>query len=114
MDDFPTAVRAIHGQSIDRATADDKSWFEGNPDRIFRLRDVMPFENNGPLEEPPDGTTWRALIAQMEPGKRLRAIVAVPAEIQNEADDKALGAIFNRVAPKPFRKALKKARERHC
>jgi hypothetical protein len=31
MDDFPTAVHAPHGQSIDRATADDKSRFEGSP-----------------------------------------------------------------------------------
>jgi hypothetical protein len=39
---------AIHSSSIDRACEDNRIWFERNPNRLFRLREAVPFEFNGP------------------------------------------------------------------
>src|SRR6266436_1386004 len=105
---LPNPPEAIHGKSIDRACRSDRDWFEANPNRLFRLRDMMPYEINGPIEAPPDGMSWRTLTVQVEPGMRLRLVLSVPAELDNEdADDQQLASIFMPLAPKPLRKMLK-------
>jgi hypothetical protein len=100
MNHLPTPAEAIHGKAIDRACESDRAWFEANPNRLFRLRDMMPYESNGPIEAPPDGMSRRTLVVQVERGMRLRMIVSVP-------DDQQLASIFMPLAPKPFRKLLK-------
>jgi hypothetical protein len=108
MNHLPTPAEAIHGKAIDRACESDRAWFEANPNRLFRLRDMMPYESNGPIEAPPDGMSRRTLVVQVERGMRLRMIVSVPAELhKEEADDQQLASIFMPLAPKPFRKLLK-------
>lgn len=108
MDHLSKLVDAIHAKVIDRTCEGDREWFEANPNRLFRLRDMIPYENNGPIEAPPDGMSWRTLIVQLEPGMRLRAILSVPAKLDNEdADDQQLASIFMPLAPKPLRKMLK-------
>jgi hypothetical protein len=99
---------AMHGKAIDRACKSDRNWFEANPNRLFRLRDMMSYEINGPIEAPPDGMSWRTLTVQVEPGMRLRLVLSVPAEIHNEdSDDQQLASIFMPLAPKPFRNLSK-------
>ena len=108
MDHLSKLVDAIHGKAIDRACGSDREWFEANPNRLFRLRDMMPYEINGPIEAPPDGMSWRTLTVQVKPGMRLRLVLSVPAELDNEdADDQQLASIFMPLAPKPLRKMLK-------
>jgi hypothetical protein len=108
MNHLPNPVDAIHSKAIDRACKSDRDWFEANPNRLFRLRDMMPYESNGPIEVPPDGMSWRTLTVQVEPGMRLRLVLSVPAEIHNEdSNDQQLASIFMALAPKPFRKLLK-------
>jgi hypothetical protein len=108
MDHLSKLVDAIRGKAIDRTCESDREWFEANPNRLFRLRDVMPYEFNGPMRALPDGMSWRTLVARVGPGMRWRAVLSVPAELDNEdADDQLLASIFRRVAPKPFRKLLK-------
>ena len=108
MDHLPNPADPIFREAVDRASESDRIWFELNPSRLFRIRDVMPYEDIGPTIAPPDGTGWRTLTVQLEPGSRLRAILAVPAELDNEdADDQQLAAIFMALAPEPFRKLVK-------
>jgi hypothetical protein len=104
MDHLSKLVDAIHGKAIDRTCESDREWFEANPNRLFRLRDVMPYEHIGP----PDGMSWRTLVARVGPKMRWRAVLSVPAELDNEdADDQQLASIFMPLAPKPLRKMLK-------
>ena len=108
MDHLSKLVDAIHGKAIDRACESDREWFEANPNRLFRLRDVMPYEHIGPTKAPPDGESWRTLVVRVGPGMQWRAVLSVPAELDNEdADDQQLASIFMPLAPKPLRKMLK-------
>ena len=105
---FSNPPEAIHGKAIDRACKSDRDWFEANPNRLFRLRDMMSYEINGPIEAPPDGMSWRTLTVQVQPGMRLRLVLSVPAELENDdADDHQLVSMFTSVAPRSFRKMLK-------
>jgi hypothetical protein len=114
MDHLSKLVDAIHGKAIDRACESDREWFEANPNRLFRLRDMMPYEINGPIEAPPDGMSWRTLTVQVKPGMRLKLLLSVPAESHNEdPDDQQLASIFMSLAPKPFRKLLKSKLRKH-
>jgi hypothetical protein len=107
MDHLSKLVDAIDGKAIDRACESDREWFEANPNRLFRLRDVMPYEHIGPTKAPPDGESWRTLVVRIGPGMRFRAVLSVPAELDNEPDDQQLASIFMPLAPKPLRKMLK-------
>ena len=79
---------AIHGKAIDLASEGDRVWFEQNPDRLLRLRDMTPFENNGPMELPPHGMTWQVIVLQIKRGMRYRLLLALPEDPANEdADD---------------------------
>lgn len=101
---------AIHGKAIDLATEGDRVWFEQNPDRLHRLRDVMPFENNGPVELPPDGMTWKVIVTQIKSGMRFRMLVEMPDDLPNEGvDDKHLTEIIKKAAPPEFKRILKAA-----
>lgn len=91
---------AIHGKAIDLACEGDRVWFEQNPDRVHRLRDVIPFENNGPLELPPYSMTWKVLVTQIKTGTRFRMLVALPEDLPNDSfNDEHLAEIFKKVAP---------------
>ena len=108
MDHVPNPADPIFREAVDRASESDRNWFELNPSRLFRLRDVMPYEHIGPTKAPPDGMSWRTLVARVGPGMRWRAVLSVPAELENDdADDQQLASIFMRLAPKPLRKMLK-------
>jgi hypothetical protein len=108
VDRLPNPADPIFREAVGRASESDQNWFELNPGRLFRLRDVMPYEHIGPAEAPPDGMSWRTLVAPVGPGMRLRAVLCVPPELDNEdADDQQLASIFMPLAPKPLRKLLK-------
>ena len=94
--------RAIHGKAIDLACDDDRVWFEQNPDRLHRVRDMIPFEDNSPMELPPYGTTWRVIVLQIKSGMRVRLMLALPEELPNECiDEKRLAEILKKIAA-PF------------
>lgn len=100
--------RAIHGKAIELACNSDRVWFEQNPDRVHRVRDMIPFENNGPMELPPYGMTWRVVVLQIKSGMRFRLVLALPDELPNEAvDEKRLAEILKRPAPFPVKKVWK-------
>jgi hypothetical protein len=104
---------AIHGKAIDLASEGDRVWFEQNPDRLLRLRDMTPFENNGPMELPPHGMTWQVIVLQIKRGMRYRLLLALPEDPANEdADDERLAEIVKKVAP-PFVKKTLKAAMKH-
>ena len=104
-------IRAIHENAVERASDDDKVWFRENPGRNFRIRDLMSYEFNEKIKPPPDGYTWRTIIAQVSEGIRMRQPVALPKEVPNEgAQDENLVRIFDQVAPKQFREAINKIR----
>ena len=106
--DFPDPVFAIHGKAIDGASENDRVWFEQNPDRVHRLRDMIPFENNGPIELPPYGMAWKIIVTQVKSGMRFRALVVLPEEWTNEGfDDRGIAEIFKKVAPFEAQKILK-------
>ena len=43
---------AIHAKAVDLASEGDRIWFEQNPDRQHRLRDVVVFNDPVPVENP--------------------------------------------------------------
>ena len=59
--DTTNPPQVIDSKAIDLACEGDRGWFEQNPDRLHRLRDMIPFEDNTPMELPPDGMTWKVL-----------------------------------------------------
>ena len=77
---------AIHAKAVDLASEGDRIWFEQNPDRQHRLRDVIPFENDGPIELPPYGMIWKVLVTQIKIETRFR-IYAV--SLQTPAQDRS-------------------------
>ena len=108
---------AIHGKAIDKACEDDRIWFERNVGQRFRLREVVPFEFNGPMGDPPKGMNWRAIIGQLEPGVRMRQPIGLPLEAPNEgASQEQLEKLFIKVVPEEFREkiqlALQKAKDK--
>jgi hypothetical protein len=110
--DTPNPPYAIHGKAIDEASEGDRIWFEQNPGRRYRLRNFIQFENNGPHELPPFGTTWRVVVTLIREGVRFRMPVALPADLPNEgATDEHLAAIVDQAAPPDFKKVLKAARK---
>ena len=85
----------LFGKAIDRACEADRLWFERHAHRQFRLRNVVPWEFNGPIEEAPPGKAWRVLVAQLKPGVRARSLLAVAAETSNESvQDHQLRPLF--------------------
>jgi hypothetical protein len=104
--DTPAFIHSIHSKAIDRACENDRKWFEDNPERICRLRSAMPYEFNGPVDDPPEGSSWRALVTQIEPGMRVRAQVALPTEIRNEADDRQIASIAMPLLPEHLQRLL--------
>jgi hypothetical protein len=108
----PNAPQAIHGKAIDEACEDDRVWFEQNENRQFRLREVVPFEFNGPMDEVPTGFRWRVLIAQASEGIRFRMPVALTVLLPTDgATDENLAKLFSQVAPPKIKKLLKKAKK---
>ena len=95
---------AIHGKAIDKACEDDRIWFEQNVGKRFRLREVVPFEFNGPMGNPPRGMRWRAIIVQLELGVRIRQPIGLPLEAPNEgASQEQLEKLFIKVVPEALR-----------
>jgi hypothetical protein len=101
----PTSVNAFCDKAGESASETDRVWFERHPERIHRLRGVVPFESREPLGLPPLGMTWRILVTRVETGGRLRLPVPLPRTVSNEdADDQQLALIFDRIAPPDLRK----------
>lgn len=60
--------------------ADDRQWFAANPDRLDRIRPVIPGEAP-PLGAPPHGHVWVAWVIRSAPGRvaaRTRKHCALP------------------------------------
>src|SRR4051794_14809898 len=107
----PNPPDAIHGKAIDLACEDDRVWFEQNQERGYRLREVEPFEFNGPIGDAPAGMTRRVLVAQAEAGVRFRTPVGLPASLPTEgASDAHLAQIFDQVASPEIKRALELAK----
>lgn len=93
----------------------DRVWFERHPERVHRLRSLVPFESRVPLGLPPLGMTWRILVTRVAPCGRLRLPVSLPRDVSNEdADDQQLALIFDEIAPPDLRNviAVKKGLQR--
>lgn len=102
-----TELRMIHEKAVDRASEDDRIWFEANPERHFRIRNPIPYEFNERMPDPTPGFTSRTLVAQMSPGVRLRLPCEVLEYLSNEtATDAALKTLFRQIAPEQFKKYL--------
>ncbi|WP_315830865.1 hypothetical protein [Bradyrhizobium prioriisuperbiae] len=90
-----------HGSDANPTPDIDRVWFENNPDRVHRLRNLIPFESKDPLGLPPLGMSWRILVTRTVGGGRLRLPVPLPTSVANESvdDDRQLSLIFDRIAP---------------
>jgi len=88
-------------KAADPASDVDRVWFDKNPDRVHRLRNLIPFESKEPLGLPPLGMTWRILVTRTVGGGRLRLPVLLPTDVANETvdDDQQLALMFDRIAP---------------
>ncbi|MEH2571748.1 hypothetical protein [Bradyrhizobium sp. AZCC 1708] len=83
----------------------DRVWFEKHPERVHRLRGLVPFESRESLGLPPLGMTWRILVTRVEAGGRLRLPVPFPMNVSSEdADDQQLALIFDQIAPPDLRR----------
>ena len=99
------------GEPGESASETDRFWFERHPQRVHRLRRLVPFESMEPLGLPPLGMTWRILVTRVEAGGRLRLPVPLPRNVSNEdADDQQLASIFDQIAPPDLRKITMKKR----
>jgi hypothetical protein len=108
LDHLPNPADPIFRDAIDQASESDRNWFKLNPSRLFRLRDVMPYECIDRMKPPSDGKRWQTLVGRIGPGMRFRAVLSIPAELDiDDTDDQQLESIFMRGVPKPFRKKLK-------
>jgi hypothetical protein len=93
------------GEPGGSAPETDRVWFERHPERVHRLRGLVPFESREPLGLPPLGMTWRILVTRGETGGRLRLPVPLPRSVSNEdVDDQQLVLIFDQIAPPDLRK----------
>lgn len=96
----PTNGAAAPGLGAEPKADVDHVWFEKNPGRVHRLRDLVPFESREPLGVPPLGMSWRILVTRVPGGGRLRLPVPLPRELPNDAmDDIQLARLFDRIAP---------------
>lgn len=104
----PHPVSAFYdkaGKLGELASETDRVWFERNPERVHRLRGLVPFESVEPLGLPPLGMTWRILVTRVEANGRLRLPVPLPRSVSNDdADDQQLAFIFDQIAPPNLRK----------
>jgi hypothetical protein len=105
---YPKPVNAFSdkaGEPGEPAAETDRAWFERHPERVHRLRNLVPFESREPLGLPPLGMTWRILVTRVETGGRLRLPVPLPENVSSEdADDQQLALIFDQIAPTDLRK----------
>ena len=106
----PNLVSAFYdkvGEPGEPASDTDRVWFERHPERVHRLRSLVPFESMEPLGLPPLEMTWRILVTQVAACGRLRLPVPLPSYVSNEdADDQELGLIFDKIAPADLRKVI--------
>ena len=101
----PYPVNAFYDKAGEPTSETDRVWFERHPERVHRLRGLVPFESMEPLGLPPLGMTWRILVTRVEAGGRLRIPVPLPRNVSNEdADDQQLALIFDQIAPPDLRK----------
>lgn len=75
---------AIHSKAIEKACEDDRAWFESNPEKTYRIRDMVPFEANQALGPAPSGSSWRTVVALLGEGVRARTFVTLPIAMRNE------------------------------
>jgi hypothetical protein len=116
----PNLVSAFYdkvGEPGEPASDTDRVWFERHPERVHRLRSLVPFESMQPLGLPPLEMTWRILVTRVAAGGRLRLPVPLPRNVSNEdADDQRLALIFDHIAPPDLRKiraiTMKERRQR--
>ena len=97
-------VIALHSAALDRASDDDRIWFEQHPSRNYRLREMIPFESNDPLWTPPKGSAWLTVTRQIEPGVRLRTFIHGPRfmlDAPEADDDEKLSELFKWAMPEP-------------
>jgi hypothetical protein len=96
---------------VEIAMLGDAAWFQDNPDRRMRIRNAVPMEFNGDLGAPPTGMAWRTLVAEAQPGARLRQPIALAAAAEVAAmGDNELFALFMKVATPDVLYALKRLR----
>jgi hypothetical protein len=89
----------LHQAAVERASEDDRLWFEANPDRKLRLRDAVPMELNGPLPECPPGYSVRTVVVQFRPGVRSRTFIGIRADMPSEgAEDHHIEELIRRYA----------------
>lgn len=73
-DHCPTAQ---HWRSIDAACVDDRTWFEQHPERSLRIRELVPFEFNGPDPMMADGTLRATIVGRLDKASHHPAAVVV-------------------------------------
>lgn len=106
-------IHLLHEKALDEASELDREWFEEHPEEIFRLRYPIDFEFNEKLSDPPEGHTWRVLVAQLSPNVRARTPISLPAEAPNEgAGDDRLASIFEMVTSDELEPIKRAVRER--
>lgn len=104
---IPPNVHSIHSKAIDKASEDDRLWFEQHPGRSFRLRDAVPFEYNQQLPPAAEGVSWRTVVLQIKPGVRSRSPMGLPVEMTNTgATDQDIQWLFERCAPQQLQEFL--------
>jgi hypothetical protein len=74
---------------------DDRIWFEQNPTRSHRMRQLFPGEADEEAAETPPDHAPIMLVRQVQPGDRVRALVFIPGDMLmplplNKAQEEAL------------------------
>ena len=72
-----TNLSFIHQKAVERASDEDRAWFERNPARHMRLRDTIPMDFNGPLPELPEGYTHRTITVRLTDVVRSRCPIGL-------------------------------------
>lgn len=99
--------------TMDRASDNDRAWFDAHPDRMWRLRDALAFEFHD-YYEPPPGHSMRAIVTRLGPGIRHRWGLSLSVEIPNsgekdEPPEIVIKDLHDRFAPKRARQLVKQA-----
>jgi hypothetical protein len=79
--------------ALEAASENDRSWFEANPGRAYRVRPQILGEwPAGALNRLPQGQIWYTVVHQVSPGVRMRLPILLEAE--PEPGERAASHLF--------------------
>jgi hypothetical protein len=82
--------------SLERATQEDRRWFERNPSRCYRARPLVPGDIPEALSAKKSRSNW-TLVRWLEEGFRVRVFCGIPEGLAPVDTDDAIRSLFNAV-----------------